>query len=110
MQLTLVYAYGPFTNVQTRRTSDVPQVPITITRKATVQEDNVIGKFFRELHLNPFADPAAGQSAPLEIKKAMIGPVPERGPRLAGGRSACSASWRSSPSGRACACGWRCRS
>ena len=79
MQLTLVYAYGPFTNVQTRRTDDPARLPIKITRQATVQEDSVIEAFFRKLHLNPFADPALGQSAPLEIKKAMIGPLPEVG-------------------------------
>lgn len=76
MQLTLVYAYGPFTNVQTRRTNDTPQLPITISRETTVQEDSVIGKFFRGIYLNPFADPAEGRKATLEIRKAMIGPVP----------------------------------
>jgi MFS transporter, SP family, solute carrier family 2 (myo-inositol transporter), member 13 len=76
MQLTLVYAYGPFTDVQTRRTDDAAQVPIEISRDAVVQEDSVIGKFFRSLHLNPFADPAAGKAAELEIRKALVGPVP----------------------------------
>jgi MFS transporter, SP family, solute carrier family 2 (myo-inositol transporter), member 13 len=75
IQLTLVYAYGPFTNVQTRRTDDSPKLPVEITRETTVQDDNVIGKFFRKIHLNPFAEPAKGQSAPLEIKKALVGPV-----------------------------------
>ena len=79
MLLTLVYAYGAFTNVQTRRTDDLVKLPITIDRKATVQDDNVIGRFFRAIHLNPFADPAAGRSAPLEIEKAMISPVPKVG-------------------------------
>lgn len=77
MQLTLVYAYGPFTNVQTRRTNDPVKLPITIARATTVQDDSVIGKFFRAIHLNPFADPAVGRFAPLEIKKAMVGAVPD---------------------------------
>ena len=76
LQLTLVYGYGPFTNVQTRRTDDKDRLPIVISRKTTVQADSVIEKMFRKLHLNPFADPAQGMTAPLEIKKAMIGPVP----------------------------------
>ncbi len=76
MQLTLVYAYGPFTDVQTRRSNDTAPLPLSITRGTTVQKDSVIDEFFRGIHLNPFADPAAGKSAPLEIKKALIGPVP----------------------------------
>ena len=44
MQLTLVYAYGPFTNVQTRRTDDVTKLPITISRAKTVEDDDVIGR------------------------------------------------------------------
>jgi len=78
MQLTIVYAYGPFTNVQTRRTDDAAKLPIDITRAGTVQQDSAIDKIFRPLHLDPFADPAAGESAPLEIRKAMIGPVPDQ--------------------------------
>jgi MFS family permease len=75
-QLTIVYGYGPFTNVQTRRTDNIDQKAIEINRADTVQEDNVIGKFFRNIHLNPFADPAKGADAPLVIKKALVGPVP----------------------------------
>jgi len=75
-QLTLSYAYGPFTNVQTRR-SDEPGLPtIRISRADTVQADGVIGAFFRRLHLNPFADPAAATTAPLRIAQALVGPVP----------------------------------
>jgi len=36
----------------------------------------VIGAFFRRLHLNPFADPAAAATAPLRIEQALVGPVP----------------------------------
>jgi len=76
MQLTLVYSYGPFTNVQTRRTDDVAKKPLEITRASTVQQDNVLGKFLRKIHMNVFADPADGATAPLRIEKALVGPVP----------------------------------
>jgi hypothetical protein len=79
MQLTIAYAYGPFTNVQSRRTDDPAKAPIAITRQNTVQPDTVVEAFFRKLHLNPFADPQQGLSAPLEIKKATIGYVPAEG-------------------------------
>jgi MFS family permease len=79
MQLTLVYAYGPFTNVQTWRTDDPAHLPIDITREKTVPEENKLEEFFRRRHLNPFSDPALGRAAPLEIKKALIGQVPEVG-------------------------------
>jgi MFS family permease len=74
--LTVAYAYGPFTNVVTRRTDD-PGLPLLrIARAEAVQEDSVIGAFFRRLHLNPFADPAAARDAPLRIEKAQLGDVP----------------------------------
>jgi hypothetical protein len=76
--LTIVYGYGPFTNVQTRRTDDIGKKPIEVNRADTVQKDNVIGGFFRKVHLNPFADPAKGVDAPLVIKKALVGPVPSK--------------------------------
>ena len=79
VQLTLVYAYGPFTNVQTWRTDDPTNHRIAITRENTVSEEGVVETFFRKLHLNPFADPALGRTAPLEIQKALIGQVPEVG-------------------------------
>ncbi|RJG21704.1 MFS transporter [Massilia cavernae] len=76
MQLTLAYSYGEFTNVQTRRT-DEPGLPLLqVARADTVQADSVIGAFFRRLHLNPFADPAAASDAPLRIEKAQLGVVP----------------------------------
>jgi len=77
-QLTIVYSYGPFTNVQTRRTDAVDKKAVVISRDDTVQEDSVIGKFFRKIHLNPFADPAKGVNAPLVIEKALVGPVPSQ--------------------------------
>ena len=60
-------------------TDDPAHLPIDITREKTVPEENKLEEFFRRRHLNPFADPALGRAAPLEIKKAMIGQVPEVG-------------------------------
>jgi MFS family permease len=77
MQLTLVYAYGPFANVRTWRTDDPAHLPIDITRGKTVAEDNVLEQCFRRWHMNPFPDPALGRTAPLEIKKALVGQVPD---------------------------------
>jgi len=75
-QLVIAYSYGPFTNVATRR-SDDPGLPLLgISRESAVQEDSVIGAFFRKLHLNPFADPAEGRTAPLRIERAQLGEVP----------------------------------
>ena len=76
-QLTLSYAYGPFTNVQSRRSDQPGQPPVHIERADVVQPDSVIGAFFRRLHLNPFADPAEAASAPLRIEHALLGPVPD---------------------------------
>lgn len=75
-QLTISYSYGPFTNVQSRRSDEPGANAIQINRADTVQADSVIGAFFRRIHLNPFADPAAGATAPLKIEQAMVGPVP----------------------------------
>ncbi|KQZ43256.1 MFS transporter [Duganella sp. Root1480D1] len=74
--LTVSYSYGPFTNVQTRRSDDPALAPMVLSRDDTVQPDSVIGAFFRRLHLNPFADPAAGRNAPLKIEQAQIGALP----------------------------------
>ncbi|MBY0243126.1 MAG: sugar porter family MFS transporter [Burkholderiaceae bacterium] len=75
-QLTVAYAYGPFTNVQALRSDDPALPTLAVSRDATVQQDSVIGAFFRQLHLNPFADPAAAQGAPLRIEQATLGVVP----------------------------------
>ncbi len=75
-QLTIAYAYGPFTNVKSLRSDDPVLRQVSIAREDAVQADSVIGVFFRKLHLNPFADPAAGREAPLRIEKASLGPVP----------------------------------
>ncbi|WP_373991590.1 MFS transporter [Duganella sp. BuS-21] len=75
-QLTVAYSYGPFTNVQTRRSDDAALPLLKMSREDTVQPDSVIGVFFRQLHLNPFADPAEGADAPLRIERADIAAVP----------------------------------
>jgi MFS family permease len=83
--LTVAYAYGPFTNVQTLR-SDDPALPLLQARRAdAVQPDSVLGKAFRRLHLNPFPDPAAASAAPLVIESARLGalPPPARGWQVA---------------------------
>jgi MFS transporter, SP family, solute carrier family 2 (myo-inositol transporter), member 13 len=76
LQLTVVSAYGPFSDVQTRRSNDLAVLPINVTREQVVRPDSVIGAFFRKLRLNPFADPALGLQAPLHIQKVLVGPVP----------------------------------
>jgi MFS family permease len=75
-QLTVSYSYGPFTNVQTRRSDDPALPELRMTRADTVQADSVIGAFFRRLHLNPFADPADARGAPLRIEQAHLAAVP----------------------------------
>jgi MFS family permease len=77
-QLTIVYKYGPFTNVQARRTDDFDKKAIVVNREDTVQEDSVIGRFFRSIHLNPFADPSKASDAQLTIQKALVGAVPSK--------------------------------
>nr|WP_315260049.1 MFS transporter [uncultured Duganella sp.] len=76
VQLTVAYSYGPFTNVQTRRSDDAALPLLRMSREDTVQPDSVIGVFFRKLHLNPFADPAEGMTAPLRIERADLAAVP----------------------------------
>jgi hypothetical protein len=74
--LTVAYAYGPFSNVATRRSDDPSLPPLRIARAEAVQEDSVIGAFFRRLHINPFADPALASDAPLRVEKAQLDDVP----------------------------------
>lgn len=75
-QLTVAYAYGPFTNVKSLR-SDDPLLPtVQLRRVDAIQEDSVIGATLRRWGLNPFADPAEGRAAPLTIERAWLGTVP----------------------------------
>ena len=83
--LTVAYAYGPFTNVQTVR-SDDPALPLLQARRDdAVQPDSVLGTAFRRLHLNPFPDPSAAAQAPLLIESARLGsrPAPAHGWQVA---------------------------
>jgi SP family myo-inositol transporter-like MFS transporter 13 len=74
--LTVAWSYGEFSNVQTLRSDVASGATLQIRRADSVQPDNVIGAFFRRLHLNPFADPAASANAPLHIDSARLGAVP----------------------------------
>ncbi|MCF7750255.1 sugar porter family MFS transporter [Bacillus subtilis subsp. subtilis] len=75
-QLTVSYAYGGFSNVRSLRSDNPIDATLQIRREDAVSADSVIGRFFRNLHLNPFPDPAHAANAPLVIERAMIGPVP----------------------------------
>lgn len=69
-QLTLVYSYGDYSNVEVRRLSTVVKKPITVTRASVVPANKIIS-FFSD----PFAQLDKAKTAPLVIKKAAIGPV-----------------------------------
>lgn len=77
-QLTLSWSYGGFADVRTFRSDAGDAQRLRIARADTVQADSPIGAFFRRLHLNPFADPAAATNAPLVIEQALTGAVPAR--------------------------------
>jgi SP family myo-inositol transporter-like MFS transporter 13 len=71
--LAVIYSYGGFTGATTFvRSDDASAAPIRITRDVGVPA-NKIEAFFK----NPFADPAAAQTAPLTIERALIGRVPD---------------------------------
>ena len=75
-QLTVAYRYDGFSNVRSLRSDAAGIAELRIRREDTVQPDNVIGRFFRRLHLNPFPDPATAAHAPLVIERADLGAVP----------------------------------
>lgn len=75
-QLTVAYRYGGFSNVRTLRSDASGAGELRIRREDAVQEDSVIGRFFRSLHLNPFPDPASAAQAPLVLERASLGEVP----------------------------------
>lgn len=71
--LAVIYSYGDFTAATSFvRSDDAAAVPIQITRDSAVPV-NKVESFFK----NPFADLDAARSAPLKIRKAVIGPVPD---------------------------------
>jgi len=73
--LAIIYSYGDFTAATSFVRSDDPAAaPIEITRASCVPGNRV-----EALFKNPFANLAAARTAPLVIRKALIGRVPEAG-------------------------------
>jgi MFS family permease len=71
--LAVIYSYGDFTAVtEFVRSDDPASAPIEITRDSCVPS-NKVEAFFKA----PFADLDAARTAPLKIKKALIGQVPD---------------------------------
>ena len=71
--LTIIYSYGDFAaTTKPVRSDDPSQTAIQITRDACVPANKVQG-FFQ----NPFADLDAARTAPLKIRKALVGRVPD---------------------------------
>jgi len=71
--LAIIYSYGDYTAATSFVRSDDPAAePIQITRESAVPA-NKVESFFK----NPFADLEAAQTAPLRIRKAVIGQVPD---------------------------------
>jgi SP family myo-inositol transporter-like MFS transporter 13 len=71
--LAIIYSYGDYTAATSFVRSDDPAAaPIEITRDSAVP-GNKVESFFK----NPFADLHAAKTAPLKIRKAVIGQVPD---------------------------------
>ncbi|MDR3727631.1 MAG: MFS transporter [Terracidiphilus sp.] len=71
--LAIIYSYGDFTAATSFVRSDDPAArPVEITRASCVPT-NKMEAFFK----NPFANLDAARTAPLTIKKAVIGQVPD---------------------------------
>jgi MFS transporter, SP family, solute carrier family 2 (myo-inositol transporter), member 13 len=71
--LAIIYSYGDYTAATSFvRSDDAAATPIQITRDSAVPA-NKVESFFK----NPFADLDAAQTAPLVIRKAVIGQVPD---------------------------------
>lgn len=70
--MAIIYSYGDFTSSTSVARSDDAIAPIQIVRSNAVPA-NSVESFFK----NPFADLNAARTAPLKIKKALIGRVPE---------------------------------
>ncbi|MGO9337597.1 MAG: MFS transporter [Terracidiphilus sp.] len=71
--LAIIYSYGDYTAATSFVRSDDPAAaPIQITRDSAVPA-NKVESFFK----NPFADLDAARTAPLRIRKAVIGKVPD---------------------------------
>ena len=73
--LAIIYSYGDYTAATSFVRSDDPAAaPIQITRDSAVPA-NKVESFFK----NPFADLEAARTAPLKIRKAVVGQVPDAG-------------------------------
>jgi SP family myo-inositol transporter-like MFS transporter 13 len=73
--LTIIYSYGDFTAATNFVRSDDPAAaPIEIARESCVPRNGV-----EALFKNPLANLQAARTAPLVIRKALIGRVPEAG-------------------------------
>jgi SP family myo-inositol transporter-like MFS transporter 13 len=71
--LAVIYSYGDYTAATSFvRSDDAAAAPIQITRDSAVPA-NKVESFFK----NPFADLDAARIAPLRIRKAVIGQVPD---------------------------------
>lgn len=72
--LVIVYSYGGFTaETNVARSEDRAAAPIHITRDSAVPANSV-----EAFSKNPFANLGVARTAPLQIKKAFIGPVPNQ--------------------------------
>jgi MFS family permease len=70
--LAIIYSYGDYTAATSFvRSDDIAAAPIQITRDTAVPA-NAVESFFK----NPFADLKAARTAPLKIRKAVVGQVP----------------------------------
>jgi len=70
--LAIIYSYGDYTAATSFvRSDDTVGAPIQITRDTAVPA-NAVESFFK----NPFADLNAARTAPLKIRKAVVGQVP----------------------------------
>jgi MFS family permease len=71
--LAIIYSYGDFTAATSYvRSDDLAAKPIEITRASCVPANKI-----QALFKNPFANLQAARTAPLKIRKAMVGRVPE---------------------------------
>jgi MFS family permease len=71
--LAIIYSYGDYTATTSFvRSDDSAAAPIQITRDSAVPA-NKVESFFK----NPFANLDAAQTAPLVIRKAVVGQVPD---------------------------------
>jgi MFS transporter, SP family, solute carrier family 2 (myo-inositol transporter), member 13 len=73
--LTIIYSYGDFAATTSFVRSDDPSAaPLEVTRDSCVPT-NKVQSFFQ----NPFADLDQARTAPLKIRKALVGQVPDTG-------------------------------